>query len=83
MERIVSLVALLRALTPGAMSPGRSFVLVARTAIARSRSDALAAALSIGVGGVLRRRSRLVRDRRSRAVVGLPACGLFALQDHG
>jgi threonine/homoserine/homoserine lactone efflux protein len=53
MELIASLAALLGALTLGAMSPGPSFVLVARTAIARSRSDGLAAALGMGVGGVI------------------------------
>jgi threonine/homoserine/homoserine lactone efflux protein len=35
------------------MSPGPSFVLVARTAIAKSRSDGLAAALGMGIGGVI------------------------------
>ena len=39
-------------LTVGAMSPGPSFVMVARTALAGSRSDGLAAALGMGVGGV-------------------------------
>jgi threonine/homoserine/homoserine lactone efflux protein len=37
----------------GAMSPGPSFVMVARTAVARSRADGLAAALGMGAGGVL------------------------------
>jgi threonine/homoserine/homoserine lactone efflux protein len=37
----------------GAMSPGPSFLMVARTAIARSRADGLAAALGMGVGGVV------------------------------
>jgi threonine/homoserine/homoserine lactone efflux protein len=41
------------AITLGAMSPGPSFLMVARTAIARSRMDGLAAALGMGVGGVL------------------------------
>src|SRR5499426_1510915 len=53
MESVVSLVALLGALAVGAMSPGPSFVFVARTAIARSRSDGLAAAVGMGVGGVV------------------------------
>jgi threonine/homoserine/homoserine lactone efflux protein len=47
---VLSIVA---ALTLGAMSPGPSFLMVARTAIARSRADGLAAALGMGVGGVL------------------------------
>ncbi len=41
------------ALAVGAASPGPSFVLVARTAIAVSRRDGLAAALGMGVGGVM------------------------------
>ncbi len=36
----------------GAMSPGPSFVFVARTAVAQSRRAGVAAALRIGVGGV-------------------------------
>jgi threonine/homoserine/homoserine lactone efflux protein len=35
------------------VSPGPSFVLVARVAVARSRGDGLAAALGMGVGGVV------------------------------
>jgi threonine/homoserine/homoserine lactone efflux protein len=41
------------ALTLGAMSPGPSFLMVARAAIASSRVDGLAAALGMGVGGVV------------------------------
>jgi threonine/homoserine/homoserine lactone efflux protein len=37
----------------GAISPGPSFVLVSRMAIAASRVDALAAALGMGLGGAL------------------------------
>jgi threonine/homoserine/homoserine lactone efflux protein len=40
------------ALTLGAMSPGPSFLMVARTALAVSRKDGLAAAVGMGVGGV-------------------------------
>jgi threonine/homoserine/homoserine lactone efflux protein len=53
METIVSLAVLLGALTVGAMSPGPSFVLVARTAIGKSRSDGLAAAVGMGIGGLI------------------------------
>ena len=53
MGLVVSLAALLGALTLGAMSPGPSFVLVARSAIARSRADGFAAALGMGIGGVI------------------------------
>src|SRR5438128_1756990 len=53
MEAIVPLLSIAAALILGAMSPGPSFVMVARTAVAASRADALAAALGMGVGGVL------------------------------
>jgi threonine/homoserine/homoserine lactone efflux protein len=36
----------------GAISPGPSFVFVARTAIAQSRGDGLAAAIGMGIGGL-------------------------------
>lgn len=44
--------AVLVALWLGAMIPGPSFVLVARNAIGLSRSDGLATALGMGVGGI-------------------------------
>lgn len=40
------------ALTLGAMSPGPSFLFVARTALGVSRKDALAAAVGMGLGGL-------------------------------
>lgn len=52
MEPVVAFFSILGAVAIGAMSPGPSFVLVARTAIARSRRDGLAAALGMGGGGV-------------------------------
>lgn len=48
-----SLVAIGVAVTLGAISPGPSFLMVARTAIARSRVDAVAVALGMGAGGVV------------------------------
>ena len=53
MESVITLAAILGALLIGAISPGPSFVLVARISIARSRRDGLAAALAMGVGGVI------------------------------
>ncbi len=44
---------ILGALGLGAMSPGPSFLLVARTAVTVSRRDGVAAALGMGVGGAL------------------------------
>src|SRR5918992_2275766 len=52
MDAVVSLLAIIAALLVGVVSPGPSFVLVARTAIAASRRDGLAAALGMGLGGV-------------------------------
>jgi threonine/homoserine/homoserine lactone efflux protein len=53
METFAAILAITGALTLGAMSPGPSFLMVARTAVAASRADGLAAALGMGVGGVL------------------------------
>ena len=53
MEMIVPVLSIAGAIALGAMSPGPSFIMVARTAIASSRADGLAAALGMGMGGVL------------------------------
>jgi threonine/homoserine/homoserine lactone efflux protein len=45
--------SIIAALSIGAMSPGPSFVVVSRIAISRSRADGLAAALGMGLGGVV------------------------------
>jgi len=52
MDALVAFCGIVVALTIGAMSPGPSFVVVARTSIAASRCDGLAAALGMGAGGV-------------------------------
>ena len=52
MHSVAAVAAILAALTIGAMSPGPSFVLVARTSIGLSRRDGLAAAVGMGIGGV-------------------------------
>jgi threonine/homoserine/homoserine lactone efflux protein len=52
MDAGFAFIALLGALVVGVVSPGPSFVLVARTAIAASRADGVAAALGMGLGGV-------------------------------
>lgn len=46
-----ALIGLATVLLLGAMSPGPSFILVARMAVAQSRRHGLAAALGMGVGG--------------------------------
>lgn len=53
MELLISIGTVLGALTLGTLSPGPSFVFVARTAVAKSRRDGIAAALGMGVGGVI------------------------------
>jgi threonine/homoserine/homoserine lactone efflux protein len=52
-KEIASLFGVVAALTMGVVSPGPSFVMVARTAVASSRSQGLAAALGMGAGGAL------------------------------
>src|SRR5690349_7693268 len=53
LEATLAILSILGALLIGAASPGPSFVLVARTSIALSRRDGLAAALGMGIGGVI------------------------------
>lgn len=53
MEAAVALVGILGALAIGVVSPGPSFVLVARTSVAVSRRAGLATALGMGLGGVI------------------------------
>lgn len=52
MNDLLALLTITAALTLGVVSPGPSFVMVARTALARSRADGLAAALGMGLGGM-------------------------------
>jgi threonine/homoserine/homoserine lactone efflux protein len=53
MTLTLPLLSILGALCVGAMSPGPSFILVVRVAVAASRRDGLAAALGMGFGGLL------------------------------
>ena len=53
MEMLIALGAIFGAILIGAISPGPSFVLVARTAIAVSRSAGMATALGMGLGGLI------------------------------
>jgi threonine/homoserine/homoserine lactone efflux protein len=52
MELSAAILGIAVALTLGAMSPGPRFIMVARTSVAVSRRDGLAAAVGMGVGGV-------------------------------
>jgi threonine/homoserine/homoserine lactone efflux protein len=53
LQELSALAGVLAALTVGVVSPGPSFVMIARTAVSMSRSNGLAAALGMGAGGVL------------------------------
>jgi threonine/homoserine/homoserine lactone efflux protein len=53
MNATLAILAIAAAIALGAASPGPSFVMVVRTAVAKSRADGLAAALGMGVGGVI------------------------------
>ena len=53
MELTAAAITVLGAILIGAISPGPSFVIVARTAIAVSRADALAMSLGMGLGGLM------------------------------
>jgi threonine/homoserine/homoserine lactone efflux protein len=52
-QELTALAGILAALTVGIISPGPSFVMVARIAVSTSRSQALGAALGMGFGGLL------------------------------
>jgi threonine/homoserine/homoserine lactone efflux protein len=51
MQELLSLGAILGALAVGVISPGPSFVMVAKEAVSVSRANGLAAALGMGLGG--------------------------------
>jgi len=53
MKNLSALLGVITALTVGVVSPGPSFLMVAKTAVSSSRSDGVAAALGMGAGGVL------------------------------
>lgn len=53
MESLSSLIAICAALAVGVVSPGPSFVMIARTSVALSRADGVAASLGMGLGGAL------------------------------
>ncbi len=53
MELMIALLLIVGALLLGAMSPGPSFLVVARAAVSRSRQAALATALGVGLGGLV------------------------------
>jgi threonine/homoserine/homoserine lactone efflux protein len=53
MQELLSLGAILGAMAIGVVSPGPSFLMVAREAVSLSRANGLAAALGMGLGGTI------------------------------
>lgn len=53
MQELAALAGVIGALTVGVISPGPSFVMVAREAVSMSRANGLAASVGMGLGGVL------------------------------
>ncbi|MDQ1829929.1 LysE family translocator [Massilia scottii] len=53
MNELTLIAGIAAALGLGAMSPGPSFIMVARTAVTASRTDGIAASVGMGIGGVL------------------------------
>jgi threonine/homoserine/homoserine lactone efflux protein len=53
MQELATLASIVAALSVGVISPGLSFVMVARVAVASSRIRALATALGMGAGGAI------------------------------
>ncbi|MBI3729857.1 MAG: LysE family translocator [Burkholderiales bacterium] len=53
MENYASLIGICAALTVGVVSPGPSFVMIARTAMASTRAEGVSAAIGMGFGGTL------------------------------
>lgn len=53
MHEMYAILGIITALTVGVISPGPSFVFVARTAVSTSRSEGIAAALGMGIGGLV------------------------------
>ena len=53
MQELATLASIVAALSVGVISPGPSFVMVARVAVASSRIRALATALGMGAGGAI------------------------------
>lgn len=53
MNDLFAFLGIVAALAVGVISPGPSFVMVARTAVSASRAEGIAAALGMGAGGVV------------------------------
>lgn len=79
MELSVAIPSIAVALALGAMSPGPSFIMVARTSVAVSRRDGLAAALGMGFGAVVFSTVALLGLLAALTAVPLPHLGLKVL----
>lgn len=53
MQEFIALAGIVGALAVGVVSPGPSFVLIARIAVSTSRANGLAASVGMGLGGVI------------------------------
>lgn len=53
MQELPALFGILAALTVGVVSPGPSFIMIARTSMSASRADGIAAAFGMGTGGAV------------------------------
>ncbi|MEC5163942.1 MULTISPECIES: LysE family translocator [unclassified Janthinobacterium] len=53
MSTMITLLSIASATAIGAISPGPSFVMIARTAVTSSRANGLAAAFGMGIGGTI------------------------------
>ncbi len=53
MQELTALLGIAAAISIGAVSPGPSFVMVAKVSVSSRRADALSAALGMGVGGLM------------------------------
>jgi threonine/homoserine/homoserine lactone efflux protein len=53
LNEMLTIIAIAGALGVGTMSPGPSFVMIARTAVAGGRAQGIAAAFGMGLGGVI------------------------------
>lgn len=53
MDQSVAILGILGALMIGAMSPGPSFVVIARVSLAQSRAEGIAAAIGMGIGSMI------------------------------
>jgi threonine efflux protein len=79
MSGVLAFISIIAALGVGVISPGPSFVFVARTAVALSRADGVAAAVGMGIGALVFAGLALVGLQAVLAAVTPLATGLKLL----